>query len=69
MQKSCLNVTALRFVSNYYSKYKDNIVFVVALTYLAYSISTSHTAMMWQMLPRRTKKWKTECMKRFLLRL
>ena len=43
--------------------------FVVALTYLAYSISTSHTAMMWQMLPRRTKKWKTECMKRFLLRL
>ena len=56
MQKSCLNVTALRFVSKYYSKYKDNIVFVVALTYLAYSISTSHTAMMWQMLPRRTKK-------------
>ena len=37
--------------------------------YLAYSISTSHTAMMWQILPRRTKKWKTECMKRFLLRL
>ena len=30
--------------------------------YLAYSISTSHTAMMWQMLPIRTKKWKTECM-------
>ena len=30
--------------------------FVVALTYLAYSISTSQTAMMWQMLPARTKK-------------
>ena len=69
MQKSCLNVTALRFVSKYYSKYKDNIVFVVVITYLAYSISTSHTAMMWQMLPRRTKKWKTECIKRFLVRL
>ena len=29
-----------------------------------YSINTSHTAMMWQMLPARTKKWNTECMKR-----
>ena len=46
MQKSCVNVTALRFVSEYDSKYKDNIVFVVIITYLAYSISTSHTAMM-----------------------
>ena len=26
-----------------------------------YSINTSQTAMMWQRLPARTKKWKTEC--------
>ena len=25
-------------------------------------MSTSQTAMMWQTLPARTKKWKTECM-------
>ena len=29
----------------------------------------SQTAMMWQMLPAKTKKWKTECMYRFLLML
>lgn len=37
--------------------------------HLAYSSSTSQTAMMWQRLPASTKKWKTECMKRRLLRL
>ena len=31
-----------------------------------YFIKMSHTAMMWQMLPAKTKKWKTECMYRFL---
>ena len=27
-----------------------------------YFMRMSQTAMMWQMLPARTKKWKTECM-------
>ncbi len=31
-------------------------------------ISISHTAMMWQTEPARTKKWKTVCMKRRLRR-
>lgn len=33
------------------------------------SISTSHTAMMWQTEPARTKKWNTVCMYFFLLML
>ena len=32
-------------------------------------ISISHTATMWHTEPRSTKKWKTVCMNRFLLRL